>query len=318
MPRPTPWLALALAAALSACAPQVLKVGPTQEFKSPSRAIADASSGDTVLIDPGVYQDCALVKVSGITIEGAGPGVVLNRACGGKAILITHGDDITIRNLTLEHAEVRDSNGAGIRAEGVNLTVDNVRFLDNQEGILAGNRPGSTIRVLNSTFERNGNCDNPAGCAHGVYVAHIKELDVEYCRFFDQQVGHHVKSRALTTMVIDNHISDGSDGTASYEIDVPNGGSALIEGNTIEKGPKAQNWGTVIAIGEEHRIQPSKGVIIRNNTFTNDNEHQTVFVRNKAPYPAELTDNVLKGNVVPLVGPGSVSGSSTPVSSAAP
>lgn len=297
---------LGLAVALSACAPEVIQVGPTREVKSPARAISEASDGDTVLIDPGVYADCALVRGSNVTIQGAGPGVVLTtRTCGGKAILVTRGDDITIRNLTLQRAAVRDHNGAGIRAEGVNLTVDNVRFLDNEEGILAGDKPGSTIRVINSDFERNGTCAG-SGCAHGIYVNHIKELDVENSRFFDQKVGHHVKSRAYTTLVVNNRIEDGPDGTASYEIDAPNGGSVLIQGNTLEKGPQAQNWGTAIAIGEEGRILPSKGLIIRNNKFTNDSGHETAFVRNAAPYPAQLSGNVLSGKVVPLQGPGSV------------
>lgn len=299
-------LGLAVMAALSACAPGVIEVGPTREVKSPGRAIAEASSGDTVLIDPGVYADCAVVKGSNVTIQGTGPGVVLtSKTCGGKAILVTRGEDITIRNLTLQRASVRDRNGAGIRSEGVNLTVDNVRFLDNEEGILAGDKRGSTIRVIYSDFERNGTCSG-SGCAHGVYVGHIQELDVENSRFFDQQVGHHVKSRALTTLVVGNRIEDGPDGTASYEIDAPDGGSVLIQGNTIEKGPKAQNWGTVIAIGEEGKPLPSKGLIIRNNKLTNDNEHQTIFVRNEAPYPAQLNGNVLSGKVVPLQGPGTV------------
>jgi hypothetical protein len=299
-------IGLAVAAALSACAPEVIEVGPTHEVKSPARAISEASDGDTVLIDPGVYAECALVRGSNVTIQGTGPGVVLtSRTCGGKAILVTRGYDITIRNVTLQRAAVRDHNGAGIRSEGVNLTVDNVRFLDNEEGILAGDKPGSTIRVINSDFERNGTCAG-GGCAHGIYVGHIKELDVENSRFFDQHVGHHVKSRAYTTLVAGNRIEDGPDGTASYEIDVPDGGSVLIQGNTLEKGPKAQNWGTAIAIGEEGRILPSKGLIIRNNKFTNDTEHETVFVRNMTPYPAQLTGNVLSGKVVPLQGPGSV------------
>jgi hypothetical protein len=298
---------LAVIAALSACAPETIEVGPTHEIKLPSRAIAEASAGDTVLIDPGIYHDCAVIRGSGVTIDGAGPGVILTtKTCAGKAILVAHGNDITIRNLTLEHAAVRDHNGAGIRGEGINLTVDNVRFLDNEEGILAGTKHGSTIRVINSDFERNGTCAGPGGCAHGVYVGHIQELDVENSRFFDQKVGHHVKSRANTTLVVGNRIEDGPDGTASYEIDVPDGGNVLIERNILEKGPQAQNWGTVIAIGEEGRPLPSKGLIIRNNKFTNDNPHRTIFVHNYAPYPAQLRGNVLIGNVVPLEGPGTV------------
>jgi hypothetical protein len=291
---------------LAGCAPSVLTVGPTHDYKLPSQAIANASSGDTVLIDPGTYHDCAVVRSSDVTIAGTGPGVVLTgRTCGGKAILVTRGDDITVRNLTLQHAQVPDRNGAGIRSEGVDLTVDGVRFLDNEEGILAGTKRGSVIRVLNSDFEGNGTCAG-SGCAHGLYVGRIEQLDVENSRFFRQMVGHHIKSRALKTIIKGNTIEDGPDGTASYEIDAPNGGDVDIENNTMEKGPKAQNWSTAIAIGEERGKLPTDSLIIRNNKFTNDNEHQTIFVRNLSDGEARLSGNILKGKVIPLQGPGTV------------
>ena len=60
-----------------------------------------------------------------------------DKSCGGKAIFITLGSDITIRNLTFARARVPDRNGAGIRAEGRNLTVEHSRFIDNENGILA-------------------------------------------------------------------------------------------------------------------------------------------------------------------------------------
>ncbi|HEX5327081.1 MAG TPA: right-handed parallel beta-helix repeat-containing protein [Acetobacteraceae bacterium] len=300
-------LAAGAVALLAGCAPATLAVGPTGELKRPSQAIAAASSGDTILIAPGTYADCAVVKASNVTIAGSGPGVVLTgKVCGGKAILVTRGDDITIRNLTLQHARDRDHNGAGIRSEGVNLTVDGVRFVDDEDGILAGNKRDSSIRVLNSDFEGNGTCAGAGGCAHGLYVAHIKRLDVENSRFYGQLEGHHIKSRALTTVVSGNQIADGPDGTASYEIDVPNGGSVDIERNKIEKGPKAQNWSAAIVIGEGGRIQPSKGIVIRNNTFANDNDHETIFVHNLTPDPARLSGNTFSGKVTPLRGPGEV------------
>ena len=42
------------------------------------------------------------------------------------------GSDITIRNLTFQRARVPDKNGAGIRAEGGNLTIEHSRFLNNE------------------------------------------------------------------------------------------------------------------------------------------------------------------------------------------
>ena len=292
---------------VSACASSVLEVGPTRGTTSLGRAMAGARDGDTVRIDPGVYRECAVVRGSHVTIEGTSPGVVLTDAtCAGKAILVTQGNDITVRNVTLQRARASSHNGAGIRAEGTNLTVDHVRFLDNENGILAASNRGSTIRILGSDFERNGSCEDPSGCAHGVYVNSIEKLDIENSRFFDQRFGHHVKSRARVTVVKDSQIEDGPNGTASYEIDVPNGGDVWIEGNTIEKGPKAQNWTAAIVIGAEGENQPSREQVIRNNGFTNNNQRQTIFVRNLGSVPVVLEGNVLRGNVVPLEGPGSV------------
>ena len=64
----------------------------------------------------------------------------------------------------------------------------------------------------------------------------------------------------------------------------------------MEKGPKAQNW----SYRDRDRrrsaaIQPSKSLVIRDNKFTNDNEHQTIFVRNLSDGPAQLSGNIADG-----------------------
>ena len=45
-----------------------------------------------------------------------------------------------------------------IRQEGRNLTIERVRFIDNENGILGGPSPDSTVIIRNSVFERNGVC----------------------------------------------------------------------------------------------------------------------------------------------------------------
>ena len=128
-----------LLATCGAARAAILDAGTGQRYAQPSAAIAAAQSGDTVQIHPGQYFDCAVIRQSNITIEGVGDGVVLtDRTCGGKGILITNGNNITIRNLTLQRARSADQNGAGIRAQGGNLTVEDTRFINNQMGILAG------------------------------------------------------------------------------------------------------------------------------------------------------------------------------------
>jgi pectate lyase len=282
-----------------------LKVGANEEYKMPSAAIARATDGDTVAIDPGTYFDCALVRQSNLTIEGTGPNVIMtDKVCRGKALLITNGNNITIRNLTLQRARVPDQNGAGVRAQGGNLTIENTRFLDNEDGILIAKNPNATVKIVGSTFIGNGKCAKD--CAHGVYAGQIGTLDVERSRFFDTHAGHSIKSRAAKTVVLNCDIEDGPNGTSSYQVDVPNGGDVLIEGNKMEKGPHAQNWATSIMIGEGGVSHPSDGIVIRNNTLINNTGHETTFVRNITATPAQLSGNVFQGGqVIPLKGDGS-------------
>ena len=305
------FLALALVAtgAAGQAGAATLSVGPGQAYALPSRAIAAARDGDTVAIAPGTYHDCAIVRRNRLTIEGTGPGVVLaGRSCAGKGILIIDANDVTVKDLTLQGAVVPDGNGSGIRAEGGGtLTVEGVRFVDNQDGILAAANPRAVLRVLGSRFVGNGSCANAGGCAHAIYAGPIGTLDVERSRFRDTREGHSIKSRAARTIVKDCTIADGPDGTSSYQIDVPNGGDVLIEGNRLEKGPKSQNRRNAIMIGEEGVTQPTKSLVVKDNTLVDDTGWPTVFVHNETATPAVLAGNVFKGGtVVPLVGPGTV------------
>jgi hypothetical protein len=128
-------------------------------------------------------------------------------------------------------------------------------------------------------------------------------LHIERCRFFATREGHHIKSRALRTEIIGNDIEDGPSGTASYLIDIPNGGAALIADNTLEKGQNSENQDNAIMIGEEGVNRPMGPLVIRRNRFTNDQHRSTDFVHNFTTRPAQLTGNILKGEVRPLEGP---------------
>jgi Right handed beta helix region len=294
---------------LTACSPgvaaKVLLVGPDRSLQMPSEAAAVAQNGDVVRFDPGEYVDCAIWRASGLVLEApAGAAHVRDRACAGKALWVVAGNDVTIDNITFSGARVPDQNGAGIRAEGKNLTVRNSRFYDNENGILAGTVEGSTILIEGSVFERNGKC--AANCAHGVYVNRIERLKVVGSTFRAQQVGHHVKSGAQALEVIGTTIEDGPEGTASYLIDVTSGGEVVIADNHMQKGPKSENWDTAIHIAGEGAAADAPEYRISNNRFRSDNPNEVAFVRNRTVIPALLEGNRLGGNVVPLVGPGSV------------
>jgi hypothetical protein len=300
-------LAFAALQALSANAQaRTLEVGEGKAYKMPSLAAAAARDGDVVKIHPGEYFDCAVWKANKLVVEGVGDAdkvVISDVSCDGKALFITIGADVTIRNLTLTRARVADANGAGIRGEGQTLLVEGVRFINNENGILTG-LDGSTVIVRDSVFERNGTCEK--ACGHGIYVGNSKLLRIERSRFSDTRRGHHIKSRAERTELVGNTITDGPEGTASYLIDIPNGGSIVARDNTMEKGPMAENRSTAVSIGAEGVTHATREIVFENNTFVNAGNYDTIFVSNFTATEAVLRGNHVSGRVKPLRGDGAV------------
>ena len=241
-----------------------------------------------------------------LTIVGMGAGATITGpVLMGKGLFDIEGDNATIKNLTFTGAKASAGNGSGIRLDGTNLTVLNSRFTYNQDGILTGDNSLSTITIKNSTFDHNGAC--VSACAHGVYVGHIAQLDVENSTFNATQKGHSIKSRALVTNILNNKITDGPNGTSSYLIDVAKGGAITITGNTLEKGPKASNAMYAISIGEEGPYLAQGPMLIANNTYQND-RMKGVFVRNVSGYTGlVLSGNTLLGfTTTPLQGQGTI------------
>ncbi len=301
----TPKLVTLLIATAATAQAATLQVGPGARYTQPSAAIADASAGDTIAIAPGQYFDCATVRTPHLIIQGVGDPtqiVLTDKACAGKALLVIDAPNVTVRNLTLTRARVPDGNGAGIRMEGGDLAVDGVHFINNQNGILTAAGPW-TLTVTNSTFDRNGTCKE--ACAHGIYAGSIDRVIVRNSHFIATKEAHHIKSRARSTEISGCTIEDGPNGTASYLIEAPNGGSLIVRGNTLEKGPQAQNHSAAIVIGDEGVTQPTPQITITDNIFTNDMpSHRTAFVNNDTATEAQLRGNHLHGSVDPLRGDG--------------
>jgi hypothetical protein len=279
---------------------RTLEVGPDKEYKLPSAAAATAGNGDVVRIDAGNYVDCAVWTQNDIVIEGIGPdasAVIADKVCQGKALFVVRGQNVTVRNLTLRHARAPDMNGAGIRQEAGALVVEHVVFLDNQNGILASDN-SRTLIVRDSAFIRNGSCEG--ACAHGIYAGEMELLRVERSRFLETRHAHHIKSRAARTEVIDSTIADGDAGTASYLIEIPIGGDVLIRGNSLQKGPNAENQTCMIAIGTSGAHQPTHEIVIEHNTARNTGDYNTFFLWNRTATVATLKDNKLSGRIQPL------------------
>nr|WP_294557462.1 hypothetical protein [uncultured Rhodopila sp.] len=307
--RPGRWMPAAVLAAVCLATPgqaATLEVGSGKTYAAPSAAAAAAHDGDHVVIAAGSYFDCAVWRANDLTIEGAGPDatVITDKTCNGKALFITQGNNITIRNLMLTRARVPDMNGAGIRAEGGDLTIEHVQFVNNQNGILTGPLPGKKIVIRDSVFIRNGICDG--ACAHGIYIGPVALLRVERSRFFETKQGHSIKSRAQRTEVIGCDIADGADGTSSYSVEVPNGGAVVLRDNHIQKGPKAENHTAALVVGSEGVTQPTPEILVEHNTFLVEGDYNSYLVWNLTATEAVLKGNILKGNAKPLRGDGTV------------
>ena len=236
--------------------------------------------------------------------------LVTTTVCQDQAIWLIRGNNVRVINIEFSRAHSSAFNGAGIKMVGTNLLVRNSRFFDNENGILTAGRRNSHIIVTDSRFERNGSCQME--CAHGIYAGRVYRLVVKNSKFLGQKQGHHIKSRAYTTQILGNRIADGDEGTASMAIDLPNGGNVDVSYNNIEKGPKAENYRLMISIGEEARpakgrrhpnLNPSQGLIFRNNVFVNRNPKRTLFIRNLTATPVMLRNNSFLGDGERVSGP---------------
>lgn len=273
-----------------------LRVGPApRAYLAPSVASLDAQAGDVIEIAAGNYAgDVAVWAANDIVLCGEGGGVDINangKSAEGKAIWVIKGDRVRVENIRFSGAKVSDRNGAGIRAEGTDLTVRHCSFSENENGILSGERRDSTITVEHSLFVKNGAGD---GKSHNIYIGKIKRLNVRFTTLREAIVGHNVKSRAAETVLEYNRIMDGKDGRASYQVDLPNGGFGFFIGNVIQQGPEAENW-TLISYGAEGIQHPLNSLYLVNNTVVNDRA-SGLFVQSPNDATCALINNLFSGN----------------------
>jgi hypothetical protein len=254
-----PDLALCLSLVLAAvwhhpAVGRMLEVGAGQTYEVPSQAAAVAQDGDTVAISPGTYFDCALWRASRLTIAATGPDVVItDRACAGKAAFVISGDHVVVRGLVFTRIRVPDGNGAGIRAEGSDLTVEDSRFVNNQVGILAGG-PGGSLRISGCDFSANGvSPDERAN--HSVSAGMLTLLRIDHSSFQQARGGDHIVSAALATELVGNRLTDEGGAMTGPLVSVQ-GGALTLDGNTVELAAGSPDRpGAVLVTGEASSIQ---------------------------------------------------------------
>lgn len=263
-------------------------VGSGEKFKTLHEGIAASSAGDTIFVRAGVYKnDTSTINhdLTIIGVDGKAHLMSTGEIGNGKAILVSRAD-LVVENLEFSGASVRHHNGAGIRYEGGDLTVRNSYFHGNENGILAASDRDGEIRIEGSEFAGNGYGD---GRSHGIYVNRVGALHVSDSYFHDTDTGHHIKSRAFETHVKGSTLDDGH-GNSSYSIDLPNGGNAVIEGNTLIQGAGKHLNKILISFGEEGKIHPDTSLTVEDNTFVNYRS-DSIAIANKSGAKINVQNN---------------------------
>ncbi len=272
-----------LFSAVSATEARTLTVGPGRPLATPSAAARAAQDGDVVLIEDGEYYDCAIWTASDLTIIGAGANVTItDTTCQGKALFVVTGDRMTVRNLTLARARVPDGNGAGIRLEGQSLTLEQVRFVNNQVGLLAGAPgPGAEVRVSSCSFEKGGSGGPRPRFA--VSVGSSRVLRIEESTF-DGVEGGQIRSGADRTELLGNRIATGT-GEAPAAAVLATGGDVVMEDNLLTIGPNIPRPpAAVLATGQG-------AVELRRNRLINPSDEKVALLLDWTGSEPRLQDN---------------------------
>src|SRR5271166_1810068 len=272
----------------------ILTVGVGEEFSTIAAAVSAARNGDIIEVKAGTYTNDFATITANITMIGVGGMVnmVASEPPPNLKGIFTVDNSVSIENFSFTGAAIdaRDGgNGAGIRYEGGDMVLTNDSFQNNQEGLLAFpvlGLPSNTITLNDDTFNANG---SGSGYTHNAYIGPVDSLTVTNCIFEQAIVGHELKSRALVNTINNNLFYDGPTGTASYDIDLPNGGTDVVENNTIEKGPMAEN-DAMVHFGGEGIPYAGSSLLVQGNTFVDD-KGDAIGVLNQTAISVSITGN---------------------------
>ncbi|MBK6551846.1 MAG: T9SS type A sorting domain-containing protein [Flavobacteriales bacterium] len=272
-------------------------VGPGQPYTAPSQVSGLVGNGDTVNIAAGTYpSDVARWQANDLLLRGIGGMAHLEsngNAWGEKGIWVIQGDRTTVEWIEFSECSVPDQNGAGIRQEGHHLTVLHCYFHNNENGILAGtpNAMPSNITIEHCEFAHNGFGD---GFSHNLYINYTDTLWFRYNYSHQTNVGHELKSRANVNFIEYNRFSNEQNGSASREIDLPDGGQAYVIGNVLQQGLQGQN-SNMIGYGLESMSNPGPHELYAiNNTLVNERTVGSFFSMNSGTV-FKAYNNILAG-----------------------
>lgn len=262
---------------------RTIQVGPTREVRSLKEAADLAQDDDLVEVDAGDYPDDVAVWLQKrLVIRAVGGNARITaegRLAEGKAIWVLRNGLFDISGIDFVGARSpTDRNAAGIRIESGRVILRNSLFWGNDNGLLTGRYGDEGVRsveIYGCEFGYNGHGD---GQSHGAYVEAGEVFRVVGSYFHHGRVGHLIKSRSRATELHYNRITDEAGGRASYEVDLPNGGVAVLVGNILQQGPLTEN-STLVAYGREGYRWPVNRLELVHNILVNDHPRGGSFLR---------------------------------------
>lgn len=278
---------LALLAATSANAAGFSIGG--RAYPSLQAALDAAKPGDKVEVAPGEYHEAGIARSSRLTLAFSPAAKFSGVAAEGKAMLVIKGNDTTVTGLDCSEIGVASGNGACIRLEGRNLSLDRVHFHDSEQGILGGG-DGGQILISDSVFERLG----AGGSAHGIYVSADRVLIRNSRILASQGEGHEVKTRARET-IIESSVIASLGGVDSRLIDISNGGILKVTGSVLQKGPVSSN-GDLIGFGLEGLRYPDNRIEISGNVLILEREGPNRILHTKSEVTTRFEGNLIVGS----------------------
>ena len=271
-------------------------------FPSIQAAVDAIGDGEgTVLLAPGLYRECAVQTQGTIQFVSSEPGRAIfdGVACEGKGALVLRGNGAHVTGIIFQNMAVPDKNGAGIRLERGNLTVEQTVFRNSEEGILAGDDAAATVRIEQSTFSGLGR--NDGGPSHSIYIGNYGRLIVTRTRFERGTGGHYVKFRGAQVQITDNSFDDTMGRETNYMIDLTKGASGQVANNLFIQGQNKENYSAFIAVAPEGRDHSSTGLVITGNTarLAPGVDRSTVFVANWSGQRLSMSNNTVGSGLRP-------------------
>ncbi|MCV2367768.1 right-handed parallel beta-helix repeat-containing protein [Roseateles oligotrophus] len=275
---------------------RVLRVGPNESIHSLAEASRLARDGDLVEVQAGDYVgDVANWTQNHLRLVAVGGRVRLlaqGAHARGKGIFVVNGRGVEISGFDFIDAKVPDGIGAGIRFETGSLLVRDCSFTRCEMGLLTNNDEQARLELEGCEFSY-GHRDNTF--SHLLYVGRIARLTVSACYFHHAERGHLLKSRAAQNLILYNRLSDEAGGTASYELEFPNGGQATVMGNVLDQNAQTDNP-LMISYGVEGYVWPRNELDLIHNTLVNLRPHNSPLLRvSKADVRVRIINNLIAG-----------------------